>query len=100
MDASQGQAGIRAGTGGRAASGTAGRLRDHRVGPGKMLVVNRAAVGGKNVMPNLTASIPHQMARVDAKRRIQDQVGMLRQQHGSMFSELKETWAGDRMDFA
>jgi putative polyhydroxyalkanoate system protein len=51
-------------------------------------------------MPNLTASIPHQMARADAKCRIQEQVGVLRQQHGSMFSELKETWVGDRMDFA
>ena len=51
-------------------------------------------------MPNLTASIPHQLTRIEAKRRIQDQVGTLRGQHGSMFSELKETWAGDRLDFA
>src|SRR5436190_2955305 len=54
----------------------------------------------ENNMPNLTASIPHQLTRADAKRRIQDQVGTLRQQHGSMFSELKETWTGDRMDFS
>ena len=53
-----------------------------------------------NTMPNLTASIPHQLTRAEAKRRIQDQIGMLRQQHGSMFSELKETWTGDRMDFS
>ena|ERR1043166_8397470 len=51
-------------------------------------------------MSNLTASIPHQLTRAGAKRRIQDQVGTLRHQHGSMFSELKETWNGDRMEFA
>jgi putative polyhydroxyalkanoate system protein len=51
-------------------------------------------------MPNLTASIPHQLTRAEAKRRIQDHVGTLREQHGSMFSELKEAWTGDRMDFA
>jgi putative polyhydroxyalkanoate system protein len=51
-------------------------------------------------MPNLTATIPHRLTRADAKRRIQDQVGTLRQQHGTMFADLKETWTGDRMDFS
>ena len=50
-------------------------------------------------MSNLTASVPHQLTRAEAKRRIQDQVGTLRYQHGSMFSELRGTWTGDRMDF-
>src|ERR1043166_5079778 len=35
-----------------------------------------------NTMSNLTASIPHQLTRAEAKRRIQDQVGTLRSQHG------------------
>ena len=65
-----------------------------------MLVVKLPADGEENTMPNLTASIPHQLTRAEAKRRIQDQVGTLRRQHGSMFNELKETWTGDRMDFA
>jgi hypothetical protein len=51
-------------------------------------------------MPNLTASIPHQLTRAEAKGRIQDQVGTLRQQKGVPISNLQETWTGDRMDFS
>jgi putative polyhydroxyalkanoate system protein len=51
-------------------------------------------------MPNLTASIPHQLTRAEAKRRIQNQIGVLRQQQGTVLRDLKETWTGDRMDFS
>ena len=51
-------------------------------------------------MPNLTASIPHQLTRAEAKRRIQDQIGVLRQQHETMFANLKQTWTGDTMEFS
>jgi hypothetical protein len=51
-------------------------------------------------MPNLTASIPHQLGREEAKRRIQEQIGAMRTQHGAMFSKLQETWNGDAMEFA
>ena len=51
-------------------------------------------------MPNLTASIPHQLGRAEAKRRIQDHIGALRQEHGSTFTVLQETWKGDTMDFS
>jgi hypothetical protein len=50
-------------------------------------------------MPNLVASIPHQLGRVEAKRRIQEHIGSLRNQHGAMFTKLDETWNGDAMDF-
>jgi len=51
-------------------------------------------------MPNLAVSIPHQLGRVEAKRRIQEQIGIMRNQHGAMFTKLHETWNGDAMDFA
>src|SRR5688572_7964630 len=50
-------------------------------------------------MPNLTASIPHQLGRAEAKRRIQEQLGLVRQQSGAMLTNLNESWNGDRMDF-
>jgi len=51
-------------------------------------------------MHNLTASIPHQLTREEAKRRIRERVDILRMQHGSMLGNLKETWSGDRMEFS
>lgn len=51
-------------------------------------------------MPNLTASIPHQLTRAEAKRRIQDQIGVLRRQQGALLANIQETWKGDAMDFS
>jgi hypothetical protein len=51
-------------------------------------------------MPDLTASIPHRLTRAEAKRRIQDQIGIVRQQHGAMLTNLQETWTGDAMAFS
>jgi len=51
-------------------------------------------------MPDMTASIPHQLTRAEAKRRIQEHVGIVRQQHGSVLMNLKETWTGDAMAFS
>ena len=51
-------------------------------------------------MPNMTASIPHQLTRAEAKRRIQDQLGTLRQQQGSLIASIRETWTADRLDFS
>lgn len=51
-------------------------------------------------MADLTASIPHQLTRTEAKRRIQEQIGVARQQYGSMLTNVKETWNGDTMDFS
>jgi putative polyhydroxyalkanoate system protein len=52
------------------------------------------------IMPNLTASIPHQLPRAEVKRRIQDELGKLRQQHGALLQGVQETWHGDTMTFA
>ncbi len=51
-------------------------------------------------MSNLTVTIPHKLTRGEAKRRIQEQIAGLRRQHGSMFSDIKETWQDDRLDFS
>ena len=51
-------------------------------------------------MPNLTASIPHQLTRDEAKRRIQEQIGRMRHQHGSMLADVQETWQGDTLAFS
>jgi hypothetical protein len=51
-------------------------------------------------MPDLTASIPHQLGRTEAKRRIQEHIGSIRQHHGSLFTELHENWNGDAMNFS
>jgi hypothetical protein len=51
-------------------------------------------------MPNLTASTPHQLGRAEAKRRIQEHIGIVRRQQGAMLANLQETWKGDTLDFA
>jgi hypothetical protein len=51
-------------------------------------------------MPNLTASIPHRLSRAEAKRRIQEQVGTLRSQPGTVLANLTEQWTGDTMFFS
>ena len=49
-------------------------------------------------MPNLTATIPHQLSRAEAKRRIEAGLNDLRRQ-SPMLSGLRESWNGDVMDF-
>lgn len=51
-------------------------------------------------MPNLTASVPHQLGREDAKRRIREGVEDLRRRQASLLGGLRETWHGDAMDFS
>jgi putative polyhydroxyalkanoate system protein len=51
-------------------------------------------------MRNLTASIPHRLTREEARQRIQSEIAMLRQQHGGLVYNLRETWTGDRLDFS
>jgi putative polyhydroxyalkanoate system protein len=51
-------------------------------------------------MPDMTASIPHQLGRAEAKQRIQDQVELLRQRHGGALTSLQETWTGDTLQFS
>ncbi len=51
-------------------------------------------------MPNMTLSIPHQLTRHEAKRRIQDEIAKLRHRHGSVVSHLHETWSNDTLEFS
>src|SRR5262249_38974678 len=50
-------------------------------------------------MPDLTVSIPHQLTRPEAKRRIEEGIAKLRRQHGDTLGQLSGTWNGDTMDF-
>ena len=51
-------------------------------------------------MPNLTLSIPHQLTRAEVKRRIQDQIAHLQQQHGNLVGQVEQRWDGDTLTFA
>ena len=51
-------------------------------------------------MPDMTASIPHQLPRSEAKQRIQDQIALVRQRHGGVLTSLQETWTGDTLQFS
>jgi putative polyhydroxyalkanoic acid system protein len=51
-------------------------------------------------MPDMTASIPHQLTRTEAKQRIQDQIALVRQQHAGIFTSLQESWTGDTLQFS
>jgi putative polyhydroxyalkanoate system protein len=50
-------------------------------------------------MPNLTLSIPHQLGRAEAKRRIAEQAAQLQSQHGGMLERLEQRWEGDTLHF-
>jgi putative polyhydroxyalkanoate system protein len=51
-------------------------------------------------MSEMTATIPHQLTRAEAKRRLQEKLDALRREHGSALANLHETWTGDNMAFA
>jgi putative polyhydroxyalkanoate system protein len=52
-------------------------------------------------MPNLTVSIPHQLSRQEAKRRVEELVANLQRQYGSMASRVEQSWTDDdTMSFA
>jgi hypothetical protein len=47
----------------------------------------------------LVVSIPHNLGRAEALRRLQGGMGSLKSQFGDKVASINETWAGDRMDF-
>jgi putative polyhydroxyalkanoate system protein len=51
-------------------------------------------------MPNLTVSIPHQLSREEAKRRVEELVANLQRQYGGMAGRVEQSWTGDTMNFA
>jgi putative polyhydroxyalkanoate system protein len=44
-------------------------------------------------------SIPHQLGRDEARRRISEQVMRLQSQHGGMLERLEQRWEGDTLNF-
>lgn len=47
----------------------------------------------------LVVSIPHNLGKAEAMRRLQGGMGSLKSQFGDKVASINETWAGDRMDF-
>ena len=50
-------------------------------------------------MPNLTITIPHQLGRAEARRRIGEQAVRLQSQHGGMFERVEQRGVGDVLHF-
>jgi putative polyhydroxyalkanoate system protein len=50
-------------------------------------------------MQNLTVTIPHQLSRAEARRRIDEGMREVRQQYGGMLSRLEDRWDGDTLSF-
>jgi hypothetical protein len=50
-------------------------------------------------MPNLTITIPHQLGRAEAKRRIGEQASQLQSQHGGLFERFEQRWDSDTLHF-
>ena len=47
----------------------------------------------------LIVSIPHNLGKDEATRRLQTGVTQMKSQFGDKIATLEESWAGDRMDF-
>ncbi len=51
-------------------------------------------------MPNLTISIPHQLGRAEAKRRIDEMAAQFQSEAGAMVNGVQQRWEGDTLHFA
>jgi putative polyhydroxyalkanoate system protein len=49
-------------------------------------------------MPNITITIPHQLTRAEAKRRMREGMGQSRQQFAGLLGPVEEHWDGDNLD--
>lgn len=47
----------------------------------------------------VVVSIPHQLGKAEAKRRLEAGFGQVKQQLGGQLATLNDTWDGDRMGF-
>ncbi|HEX2724653.1 MAG TPA: polyhydroxyalkanoic acid system family protein [Beijerinckiaceae bacterium] len=47
----------------------------------------------------VVVSIPHQLGKEEAQRRLQGGVGRLRAQFGDKLGTIEDTWTGDHADF-
>jgi hypothetical protein len=48
----------------------------------------------------ITMSIPHDLGRAEARRRIDDGFASFSQHMGAVAGALKKSWAGDRLSFS
>jgi putative polyhydroxyalkanoate system protein len=48
----------------------------------------------------ITITIPHQLSRAEAKRRIQEEASRTLSQYGSLVTPIKQEWAGDTLDLS
>jgi putative polyhydroxyalkanoate system protein len=49
---------------------------------------------------NFSISIPHNLTRDEARRRLQDGIARFRREAGSLVTNLSERWDGDTLDFS
>lgn len=47
----------------------------------------------------LVVSIPHNLGKIEARRRLQGGLSGLKSQFGDKVASIHESWSGDRMDF-
>jgi hypothetical protein len=47
----------------------------------------------------LIVSIPHDLGKAEAIRRLQHGVGQMKSQFGEKIASVESSWVGDRMDF-
>ncbi len=47
----------------------------------------------------LIVSIPHQLGREEAKRRLRDGLGHIKDTYGAKLAFLEDRWTDDRLDF-
>src|SRR5690349_2851246 len=53
----------------------------------------------RGFMSNLTITIPHQLGREEAKRRIREQTSQLLGQPGGLLQRVEQRWEGDTLHF-
>jgi Putative polyhydroxyalkanoic acid system protein (PHA_gran_rgn) len=54
----------------------------------------------ERAVQDLTVTVPYRLTRAEAKRRIQEQVAVVRHQHGDLLTNLQESWTDDNMTFS
>jgi hypothetical protein len=49
---------------------------------------------------NISLSVPHQLTRAEAKRRIEEGIAQYLQQYGRQLGHIDRNWQGDAMSFS
>lgn len=51
-------------------------------------------------MPKMKVSVPHNLTTDDAKQRLENFVGILKQEYGSNLDDIREDWQGNKGTFS